>query len=666
MRVPSILIRLLLSLFLLALGLRSATAQSLVTDVYGDADKALLSRAFGLAEQRRWDDAVATARQVGNPLPAKLFTWWRLVSADNRMKFRDYASFMDGNPDWPRRASLLIAAEKAMDDTVADATVIEWFARHEPVSADGRIHLGDAYLARGNREKAAEWFRYVWQHDEMGDGKWREFYNSRRTYLRQSDTVARVDRLIWNGQATQAWYLLSLLPAGERALAEARLALLSDRRDVDMRIARVPPALRGNPGLTYERATWRRRHGLDDGWIELLLEAAGDLGPRPDKWWTERQAAARNLLARGEFATAYRIAAGHGQEPGTAAHAEAEWLAGWIALRYLSRLAEAGEHFHRLYDAVSYPISRARGAYWRGRVSAAQGQANHATRWFRLAALHPTTFYGQLATEALAEEPVLRLQPSVVPRRDNWAGFRRRDVVAAAELLGEFGQRELFRTFILQLAEDAKRPVEQEMIGGLARHFLRYDIGVRVAKVAVRTGLQIVEHGYPLFQLPPVEAEQALVFAIMRQESEFRVEATSPVGARGLMQLMPGTAREVARSLGLGYSGGRLLSDPVYNVRLGSAYIREMIDAFDGSYLLAIAAYNAGPGRVRQWLSEIGDPRAGEIDPVYWVESIPFDETRNYVQRVLEGLQVYRQRLAEKPTLSQLSMDLTRSNTRRQ
>jgi soluble lytic murein transglycosylase len=663
MRVPVLTATLLLALICLFQP-AAAAAASRLPDSYTDAERALLRRAFEHGERRQWAPAVALAEQVRDPLPVKFFTWWRLVSGDGQMRFADYARFIQANPDWPRREGLRAFAEKAMNESVSDQLVLDWFGQHPPESEDGRIRYADALLARGDIAKATDWYRYVWQYNDLSNRNWRELYDKWRPYLRQRDNLIRVDRLLWEGQASLAWPLLGVLTDEERLVAEARVALMRDAGDADQRVAKVPADLQTSPGLVYERARWRRRHGQDAGAQELLLALPGDHGQRPEKWWEERAIQVRNLLAQARSAEAYRIASGHGQLAGTAQHAEAEWIAGWIAFRFLSQPALAGEHFGKMHEAVNYPVSRARAAYWRARVSAALGQASHAARWYRLAAQHSATFYGQLATEALERQAILRLQPTIVPNATQWNAFQRRDVVAATALLGELQQWQLFRAFVLQLAEDAKKPIEHVMVGALVRHYQRYDIGLRAAKLAARSGQQVVEYGYPLFRLPKVEAEHALVFAVMRQESEFRATATSPVGARGLMQLMPNTAREVARDMGLPYDLDRLLSDPEYNVQLGSGYLRDMLREFDGSYLLAVAAYNAGPGRVRQWLAAMGDPRRDQIDPIDWIESIPFEETRNYVQRVLENLQVYRQRLAGKPTLSRLSMDLTHSSGR--
>lgn len=660
MRFPAILLVLLVAVAAGRPAVTGAAERAPLLDLTA-AERQLLSEAFRLADKERWAEAIGFAQRVREPIAAKLVLWRRLSNGASRNGFAEYSDFIRNNPEWPLRRTLRAHAERSIEGNADPAQTVAWFTEYPPLTEDGRIRLIDALLATGHVAKAGEWVRYTWRNDHLGGELWRRFYNTHRRFLRPEDNWFRADTLLWNENRSAADGMLQLLPRGERELAAARLALQTRGSGVDGYIARVPRALRNDPGLIYERLRWRSRNGLDDGAAKLLRAVPGDLGPKPEKWWAERRRQARSLFEAGEIAAAYRMIAEHGQAAGTAPHAEAEWFAGWLALRFLDDKAAAAEHFHRLYDGVQYPISRARGAYWRARASEAMGQAEHARRWYEVAAHHATTYYGQLALEALNRQQAMRLRPAVTPRPEEWAAFRGREVVRAALLLAELQQWATFKSFVLRLAEESKLPIEHVMLGDLATYYQRYDLAVRTSKIAVRNEQPMVEFGYPLFRLPEVEAEPALVFAIMRQESEFSTTAISPAGAQGLMQLMPQTAREMAQGIGLGFNRGRLITDPNYNVRLGSAYIVKMLREFDGSYLLAVAAYNAGPRRVREWIKRFGDPREARVDAIDWVESIPFEETRNYVQRVLESLQVYRHRLADRPIASQLTMDLTGS-----
>jgi soluble lytic murein transglycosylase len=627
----------------------------------GAGDRGRLESGLAAAKRKQWKRVRQLASKMSDPVAAKILRWRYYSGGDDAIDFMTLARFIVENPDWPRQKALMRKAEKAMGDDVGDADRVAWFTKYPPVSTEGQQSLAEVLLRRGKEIEAVKWLRYIWIEGDLAHKESRQFYNRYKGHLTKDDHLARLDRLLWAGHRASARRMLPLVPPGWRRLAEARLALMVGSPGVNSAIARVPKELLGDPGLAYQRVRWRRQRDKHDSAQDLLGALPGDPGPKPEKWWVERRIQIRKLLEVGNADGAYALAGGHGQTPGTGAYAEAEWLAGWIALRFLKNYPGAARHFQQLHKAVKYPISRARAAYWRARAAAAMAQGNHATRWYRTAAKYPTTYYGQLATEALDAKAKLHLRPTPPPRPEQWLGFKRRDAVKAAAILGELRDWTLFRSFVFHLAKQVKSPAERMMVAGLAAEFRRFDLGVRVAKIAKRSSERIVEYGYPVFRLPKITVEDALVFAIMRQESEFSATAVSPAGARGLMQLMPATAREVSRALRLRYSSGRLLSDPDYNVRLGAAYIGQMLKDFNGSYPLAIAAYNAGPGRAREWIRKLGDPRDGSVDVIDWIEAIPFNETRNYVQRVLEGLQVYRQRLAPAPVPSRLTMDLKRN-----
>jgi len=440
--------------------------------------------------------------------------------------------------------------------------------------------------------------------------------------------------------------------------------------------------MKDDPGLAYERARWRRRAGLNDSALDIIENtphSPSDLG-RPDKWWDERQLQARRLIRLRHYAEAYRLVKNNGLAPKselalppspnrpiktkyTADFAEAEWMAGWLALVYLKEPEIAYGHFVRMYATVSYPISVARGAYWAGRAAEATGDKKSADRWYQIAARNPTTFYGQLAAEKEGGSKLFRMPQDPKPTADELKAFYQRDLVRVIRAMGAIGEGKWLKPFFMTLLNRSSSTKEQAMIADLAQEVGRVDLGVRAGKYASRDGLVLVDMSYPTTSFPSrTPLDPALVHALSRQESEFNSKAISPVGARGLMQLMPYTAKKVAGSLDMPYSRARLTSDMDYNVLLGSSYLKSLLREFSGSYILAIAAYNAGEANVRNWLRLYGDPRAGEVDPINWIELIPFAETRNYVQRVLESLQVYRFRLGDGNHMNiQLTADLHRS-----
>ncbi|MBM3556735.1 MAG: lytic transglycosylase domain-containing protein, partial [Alphaproteobacteria bacterium] len=381
--------------------------------------------------------------------------------------------------------------------------------------------------------------------------------------------------------------------------------------------------------------------------------------------WGERHVLARRALRAGAVTDAYRLAKDHGLTGG-AGFADAEWLAGWIALRFLKENRQALDHFERLADAVRLPVSRAKAAYWSALAAEGNGNSDRARRWWGEAARYPTTFYGQLAILRLDPSGILNVPPLPSASTAEEGAFRDNELRRAVELLAAVDDRARAKLFILRLGEISKTPGEHVLIGRLGEAMGRNEWTVQAAKRAARAGIFLHAAGFPVISTAASggQPEPALVHAISRQESEFDHRAVSRAGALGLMQLMPRTAQSVARGLGVPYAQARLLDDPGYNMRLGSSYLEQMIKRYGGSYVLASAAYNAGPGRVAQWLRENGDPRDPAIDVVDWIELIPIEETRNYVARVLENLQVYRQKLEGAPV--RLAEDLKRGSGRRE
>jgi soluble lytic murein transglycosylase len=416
--------------------------------------------------------------------------------------------------------------------------------------------------------------------------------------------------------------------------------------------------LRANPGLVYERLRARRKKDMIDAAVQILLSQPGDL-VRPAAWWAERQTIAKRVLAGGDAELAYRIVEQHGLIEGTA-FSDAEFLLGYIALRYMKKPALAFDHFSRILTRVGTPHAKSRAGYWGGRAAEAQAKSELAAKWYAAGADHMATFYGQLAAHQLGHDAPPHPVPEPVPTAAELATFDANEVVRAARIFFELGDQDHGKAFLLHMANNAKTPNMFAMLATLAESSGRIDLGIAVAKRAIEAGTPLMIHGYPVTELPNGgAAEHSLLFAMIRQESAFERDAVSRAGARGLMQLMPATASSIANKMQLPFSADRLTADAIYNLVLGRAYIETLIDDFGGSYALAIAAYNAGPRRVRQWMRDYGDPRGGNIEMVDWIEMIPINETRNYVQRVLENLQIYRGQIGRDSAFS-LASDLAR------
>jgi peptidoglycan lytic transglycosylase len=638
---------------LLILAAGGASADPLSPD-----DRAAYRAAFAAARAGDWAAAGLAADRAQERLPAKVLRWLEL-QRDRQAGFAEIVAFADANPDWPLISVLRQRAEEAADD-VPDAVLLPYFRKNRPTTPDGKLRFAAMLAASGQREGALAVVRGLWVGPELGPDQERAILANYAEGLRPEDHIARLQRLLWDGQESAARRQEERVPEEWRRLADARLALAKAAPDADALAARVPMPLREDAGLLLDLARWyRKRDRLDDA-VGVLRHPPAEL-VRPSAWWSERRYLAQKLLEDHRDLPAYTLISAHAQGDSGADAADAEFLAGWIALRRLGEARPAYEHFTHLFGNVKAPISLSRGAYWAGRAAEALGQPEDAKHWFGEAAQHPTTYYGQLAAAKLGRIAPPAFAPEPQPRPEDRAAVERRETARAAQMLAELGEGETARPFLLRLDAAAKTPVEHKAVADFAARLGRFDVAVTAAKRALAEGVLLLERAYPLIPVDaagPVEAP--LVLAITRQESSFDPGAVSRSDARGLMQLKPSTAKDVAKALSIPFAADKLTSEPRYNLTLGRAYLGKMIDGFSGSYVLAVAAYNAGPNRVKQWLGTYGDPRAPGVDVVDWVETIPFGETRNYVQRVLENLQVYRLRLGDTARAFTLASDLRR------
>ncbi|HZS82685.1 MAG TPA: lytic transglycosylase domain-containing protein [Stellaceae bacterium] len=649
----NVLLRLLfLSVLAFSLGASLARAELL-----SSADRQIYRNAFAAARSGNWAAAAREAAQGKDPLPRKVLRWLEMKSGGNGIAFSEIAEFLDHNPDWPSQKRLRQRAEEELAG-VSDPVLRDWFKRFPPITPYGKLRQAELLMNSGQRAAALAEIRDVWINAELSGFDEKSILQRFPGVIRTEDNIKRLDRLVWDGLGEAARRVMPRVPQEYRLLADARLKLAAARPGVEGAVAKVPPQLQHDPGLEYDRLRWRRHKELWGAALEILLNPPKDL-VRPAAWWTERQAVARHLLADGKPALAYKIVVHHGLTEGPA-HAEAEFFAGWLALRFLHDPHSAYDHFVALYNSVKLPISLARGAYWAGRAAEDLKEPKLAHDWFETAARHTTTYYGQLAAARLGETPRVLPEPKASP--EELAQFRKRELVRVIEMLAEIGDDDHIASFAERLSDLAKVPVDHAMLAQLTDSIGRADLSIAVAKKAGYAGVPLINHGYPMRELPRggSEVERPLLLAMTRQESAFDRGAVSSAGARGLMQLMPATAKLVAKARQIPFSASRLLTDPHYNLTLGRAYVEDLLEKFNGSYVLSIAAYNAGPARVKEWMDDFGDPRAKNSDVVDWIESIPFSETRNYVQRVLENLQVYRMRLGGRAVALSLASDLGR------
>ncbi|MGB1548214.1 MAG: lytic transglycosylase domain-containing protein [Alphaproteobacteria bacterium] len=630
------------------------------THLLSVADLGTYTRAFAEAKKRHWDKALVLSALARNPIPAEVIHWLYYGQPGTKAPFDEIATFLRQHPNWPDQRLLRLRAEEAMSDRLADEVILTWFTDYPPITTQGRILLGEAMLRSEDPEAAEAYLRETWVRYNFTRHEERRFLAKHRKLLTETDHEQRMDRLLWDGRHWEAQRMLYRVNPDQRHLAIARISLMNRSWAVDKDVQRVPKELEAHPGLMYERLRWRRRKGKIESAREILENPPDEL-VRPERWWDERVVVVRRLFRDGYYSEAYRLASEHGQTDGES-FAEAEWLAGWIALRFLNDYQVAFTHFTNIYDATRYPISRARGAYWAARAAEAMGARSTQNRWYRIAAQYLTAYYGQLAAEHISGRRPIAVPPQIEPSQGTVKALEEDPLTLVVLLLQEIGAHDYIRPFVLKLAEQVDTPEGYAWLTDFALSLDRPDLAVRVTKQAQRQNIPLFVRGYPVLDLPnegPLP-EPALVLAVTRQESAMDKQAVSSAGARGLMQLLPQTARSVSRSLRIRYSKGKLTNDPDYNLRLGGAYLSGLIKEFDGSYVLALAAYNAGPSRVRRWVRELGHPRESGANAIDWIESIPVYETRNYVQRILENLQIYRVRTNGGKFVLQTSNDLQR------
>lgn len=617
------------------------------------ADAQAYIRAADHMRQADWPGAQNAARGIGRDV----VDWHRLRAGEGG--FADYADFIARRPDWPGMDYLHQRGEGAISATTPPHDVIAYFAGRTPVTATGLLHLLAAFEQTGARPEAESLAARAWG-DMVLSADAEISMLARFPAALAPVHEARLDMLLWAQEFGAAERLLANVGADWQALAAARIGLARDAAGVDALIAAVPDTLADHPGLAYERFMWRLRKDRTDDAIALLEQrsaSAAQLG-QPEKWASHRAGFTRAFMRAGQAEAAYSIAAYHHLTTG-GTFADLEWLAGYIALSYLNDPELALGHFTTLREGVATPISLGRAGYWQGRAYEQMGDADNARAAFGFAAQHQTSFYGLLAAEraGIAMDSTLAGEPDYPDWRS--ANFAQSSVLEAALLLHEAGDQQLAARFLRHLAESLS-PQELGQLGDLALSLDAPFLALRVAKYAADQGVVLPRAYYPMHDLARSELGVApeLALAIARRESEFYPAARSGVGALGLMQLMPGTAEAMAKALGIDFTPAALTVDTAYNARLGSAYLAQLIEEFGAAYPLVAAGYNAGPSRPRRWIEELGDPRSPGVDPIDWIEHLPFAETRNYIMRVMESLPIYRARLGGAPVPIRLSEEL--------
>jgi soluble lytic murein transglycosylase len=611
-------------------------------------DVSAVKRAIELVRNRKQADASEIRKNISDPVAKKLVEWVILRSDDSGADFQRYAAFISANSHWPSIVTLRRKAEAtAFQEQPPNAQIQAYFSQHPPLSAKGRFTYARALLAAGNRRDAEGQVREAWRYDSFSQDVESRMVETFGEFITNADHKARMDRRLYEKDDTEAGLRAAArLGGNEPLIAKARIAMLTkggNKATIDA----VPAAARNDIGYKLARIQMLRRADELAEAVALIktvpqLDKSHDL----DEWWMERRTLARKLLDDGNPKDAYAVVRDATPPERSSYRSEHQFMAGWIALRFLHDPATAHAHFVKIAESAENPISLARGAYWTGRAAEAQNRMQEAKQRYQEAARYPTTYYGQIA-RAKAGLGELTLNPFPTLSSADRAKATSSDVVRAAELLYAVEARDLAWTMMADLGDKSTDIAVLAVMAELTAKYRDARGMLLLGKLALARGYPLEHAAFPNIGVPdytPIgpPVEPALVYSIVRQESWFNPKTVSSANALGLMQVTPAAGKYIAGKFKATFDQNRLLNDSPYNVQFGSAELGDVIKDYRGSYIMAFAAYNAGRGRLKEWLAKYGDPRDPKVDPIDWVERIPFSETRNYIQRVMENVQVYR------------------------
>jgi len=610
-------------------------------------DLAAVKQAIELVRQRKPGEATELATSIGDPLAQKLVEWVLLRHSESEAGFERYAAFIRANPDWPSIPLLRRRAEARLWQERRDAATVRRFLGGEPTSTVGRLALARVLIGEGDRVRAEREVRAVWQSAELSAELEAATIDAFRDALTPADHRARMDRRIGAKDFSAAMRAAKRLGDHEVAIIKACAAVEANSNKSEALLAAVPVEARQDLGYALCRLHWLLRHDGVAAAAKLVLAASREdlQGQDTDEWWRERRVLARRLIDLGDAETAYRVVRKAVPPANRYYRAEFHFMAGWIALRFLHDPAAALTHFAHVDEGSADPIVRARAAYWRGRAAEAAGQFEEMRAQYEDAVRYPTAYYGQLARARLGLGEIALRRPPQQPVHG-----AAHELLRAADILYAIGERDLVVSFMTDLAEESSDVAALAALGQLTANYNDARAMLLIGKTALARGLAMDEYAFPDIGVPlysPIgpQLDRCIVYSIVRTESAFDQHDMSSAKAVGLMQVTPEAGRDTAKRFGVTYDWNQLVSDPVYNTQMGAAEVTALLKEYRGSYIMAFAGYNAGRGRVKEWAAQHGDPRDPTVDAVDWVERIPFAETRNYVQRVIENLQVYRARL---------------------
>ncbi len=618
----------------------------LETKTLNNKDFEISKVVFDYVDRKQWKLALSDAQKMQDKTIYTLVNWMYLIDSQSGASFNEYFIFIKNNKDWPRINRIKYLAEHKINfDNNTPSSIIEYFTNNPPLSGFGKLRLAEALLENNQAEKSKSLVKDGFKDAELSKNDLRYFSKIFKKFLTQQDYTLRADYFAYEAKYQDLRDTIEYLNPDYQKLYNARAALFT-KKSADNLIAQVPQYLKEDPGLIYDRIKWRRKKARFDDALTLINQSASDSLERNQYLAKERLSIARDKIQDKEFKTAYEILKDHRLKEGSD-YAEIEWHLGWLALSFLNQPDAALAHFLKMNAAVSYPISKARAAFWIGKTYKKLGQVNQANTWFKTGSQYGTTFYGQLSHKEI-DEKKFSINNSFKFSEEKYEEFKKNNPLAKSVIvLKELNRTKYTKDILRHLGDvDQNKTAEEiSMAGVLAQDIERYDFAIQIAKNASYKNLNFLEISYPKIEVPKQIKDQkildsSVILALIRQESEFDTSATSRVGAKGLMQIMPATGKLLSKVTNIDFSREKLTRDKDYNLALGSYYISDLDDLF-GSQYLAFAAYNAGPNRVEKWIKTHGDPRKKQIDAIDFIELIPFHETRNYVQRVSENINVY-------------------------
>ena len=620
-----------------------------------EKDFTIAKDVFNLIKKSKWISALEQTKNVKDKEFKNLVTWLYLKQRGNQATFNDYQNFIAKNPEYPRIGRLRYMAEhKIILENTSPKSIINWFEDTEPLSGTGKIKLGEAYLKIKETVLGAELIKSGWVNADLSKRDVRYYRKKFRKILNTSDHLKRADYLAWDNQYWDLKRMLPYLPKNEKLLYNARFILMTNSYGVDKAISDVPTELVNDLGLQYNRLKWRTRRNRLEGSLEILRKFHGEETlVYPELWWKLRENIARDLIYEKKYSLAYEVSSNHHLNEGPE-FADAEWISGWLALSFLNKTELAINHFENFYNNVGYPISLARGAFWLGLAHEKNKNLQEAKKYYKEGSKFSNTYYGQLAFNKIKSGQDFRLSPEHKLSDGYEKEFNKNKLIRHVRLLKEMDRTEFSKDILKHLASLEVEKGSEILAAKLSTEVGRFDYAIQISKKASYEKRFINMFNYPIIPIPSEingkkMPSQELLLAIIRQESEFDARANSHVGAQGLMQIMPGTAKLVARKLKTTYSKSLLKNDPSYNIKLGTYYFSSLLEDYDGVFPFAIGAYNAGPNRIKSWVKRYGDPNRNEINFIDWIELIRFKETRNYVQRVIENINVYKYTLNKNP-----------------